>query len=217
VPPVSPLPEDPLTTAIEHAREAFAEEMQTADGAPLLVTAEASPNADDGYSVVLQAHGQNYLYHTGTDGAAQLVNADFHFSETVGAWHAIESRPPHLPAESVSGAASNSGQIQTAVNLSLGGDGYFTSLGSGRFVTAHRQNHEEAFRQTREDSSDLSLLVLSALKFGSQRDGDAFFDRLQDQAEMENPFDLSDIDDVFGSLENLQLAKRSTIRQFHGR
>jgi hypothetical protein len=72
--------------------------------------------------------------------------------------------------------------------------------------------HEEAARQTSDDSDALSLLELSALYSKSKSGDKGFFDRLRDRVQAENPhFDLSDIDDAFESLEDLQLSKRSGI------
>ncbi|HEX4412480.1 MAG TPA: beta-propeller domain-containing protein, partial [Lacipirellulaceae bacterium] len=215
--PVSPLPEDPLTIAIDHSREAFAAESPSASGDAFLVTAEASPSAAGGYSVVLEAHGQNYLYHVDADGLAQLVDSNFHFSESIGAWHAIEARPAHSRPHLAPGITGSSAATQTATSLSLGGDRYFTSLGAGPFATSPH-HVQEGLRQASDYSSALSLLVLSLLESNSKPGDHALFERVHDRSQAGNPhFELSDVDDAFDSLENLQLGRRSAVGQLHRR
>ena len=84
--------EDPLDAAIKRVRHDLADRLHGGDGEPLFVTAEASPTEAGGYSVVFQVQDQNYLYHANADGSVQLADANYHFSETVGVWHAVDAR-----------------------------------------------------------------------------------------------------------------------------
>jgi hypothetical protein len=213
----SPPPEDPLTIAIDHSREAFAAENETATGDALLVTAEASPKDGGGFSVVLEAHGQNYLYHIDTDGVAQLVDANFHFSESIGAWHAIEARPAlshhHSASKTTSGVA-----LATATSLSLGGDGYFTSSGANPIARTHRSIQGGTAGETNYDAAALSLLALSSLHPNAKLDDNGLLDRLQHRVHGEDSsLDLSDLDDAFDALDHVQLGRRPAIGQSHRR
>jgi hypothetical protein len=215
--PFLPRAEDPLATAVEHARDEFARQIQTANGEALLVTAEASPN-EAGYSMVLQADGQDYLYHIGSDGAAHLINADFHFNEAVGAWHAIASRPsrsaPHPAANNVTAPAASKPGIAVE-STSSGAIAYFARLGRNQPDTGHHRNQEEPLRQISSGSADMSLLVLSAIAPHSNRNGEALFDSVLARSHEENAnFDLSDIDGAFDSLSTLQTTNGLRTWQF---
>jgi hypothetical protein len=84
--------EDPLAAAIKQVRLDLANRLHGADGEALFLTAEASPTKAGGYSVVFQVQDQNYLYHANADGSVQLVDPNYHFSETVGVWHGVDAR-----------------------------------------------------------------------------------------------------------------------------
>ncbi len=174
----TPLPEDPLATAIDHSREAFAAENQAASGAPLLVTAEASPDAGGGYSVVLKRTAKTISI---TSMRREWHNLKMPISisanrsalgmpsKLVQPTRLTDRRPepPAAPQAVEASPSLSAGQQRTAVSRSLGGDGYFASLGAGHFAITHHM-HEGTARQTSDDSGALSLLELSALKSNSK-------------------------------------------------
>lgn len=210
-PAVAPVQEDPLTIAIDHSREAFATKNESATGEALLVTAEASPKTGGGYSVVLEAHGHNYLYHVDADGMAQLVDSDFHFNELVGAWHAIEARPA-LPHHQSAPRTSHSSAVAISTSVSHGGDRFFTNLGAASVTTTSHHIHAGAGQATSKGLDALSLLVLGSLNSNSKSDHRLSFDRAHDRTQTESSdLDFSDIDDAFDSFASLRLGKRSAV------
>jgi hypothetical protein len=90
--------QDPLAATVERARNDLASRLASAAGAPLLVTAEATPESPGGgYSLVFRVGDQYYHYRAGAFDKVQLVDASFHFNITAGAWHAVEAIVDHSP------------------------------------------------------------------------------------------------------------------------
>ncbi len=87
-----------LVAAVNRPRADLAQRLQREAGAAMLVTAEAAPDAPGGgYNLVFRAGDEHYLYRA-TSGLVQLIDADYEFSETGGAWHAAEfahAAPPN--------------------------------------------------------------------------------------------------------------------------
>jgi hypothetical protein len=81
-----------LVTAADRARADLAGRLQLGSGAPMLVTAEATPNAPGkGYDLVYRVGDDHYLYRAGAGGNAQLVDEDYTFAPDAEAWHDVES------------------------------------------------------------------------------------------------------------------------------
>ncbi|MEX2315946.1 MAG: beta-propeller domain-containing protein [Pirellulales bacterium] len=90
-----------LALGIERARADLAQRLQVDAGVPLLVTAEAAPDAPGrGYELVLRVGDEYYRYRSAECGMAELMDGDFQFDAALGAWHAVEPmvtiRPPGL-------------------------------------------------------------------------------------------------------------------------
>jgi uncharacterized secreted protein with C-terminal beta-propeller domain len=86
-----------LMAAVDRARLDLAQHNNREAGAAMLVTAEASPDAPGGgYNLVFRAGDEHYLYRAGAEGAVELVDGEFEFSDSAGAWHAadISFAPP---------------------------------------------------------------------------------------------------------------------------
>jgi hypothetical protein len=93
-------PEGPLAAAIERARNDLAGYLGIAGGAPMLVTAQAAPEAPSaGYHNVFRVEDQHYLYRAGDSGHVQLVDGDYEFAAATGAWHAVEAAVVSPPTE----------------------------------------------------------------------------------------------------------------------
>jgi uncharacterized secreted protein with C-terminal beta-propeller domain len=84
--------EDPqIATAIDRARRDIAGRLGGADGAPLFITAEATPDAPGGgYCLVFRVGGDQYLYRASAAGLIALVQSDFNFAGGDSAWHAVD-------------------------------------------------------------------------------------------------------------------------------
>jgi hypothetical protein len=81
-----------LLTAADRARADLAERLQLGGGAPMLVTAEATPNAPGrGYDLVFRVGSDHFRYRAGASGNAQLVDEDYTFADDAEAWHHVES------------------------------------------------------------------------------------------------------------------------------
>jgi hypothetical protein len=88
----------PLARAIENARKHLAAHLGKADGAPLLVTAEAAPDAPGGgWCLVFRVGETEFLYRASEAGLVQLVDATFEFGGG-GAWNAVDFTPSRSPA-----------------------------------------------------------------------------------------------------------------------
>jgi hypothetical protein len=94
-----------LSTVADRARQDLAERLEIGDGAPMLVSAEAAPEAPGGgYQLVFRVgEDDHYLYRAGTNGSVQLIDDDYAFSNEVGAWHAVSAflvtPPAGLPGD----------------------------------------------------------------------------------------------------------------------
>jgi hypothetical protein len=86
-------PESLLLTVTDRARQDLATRLGLDSGAPMLVSAEAAPEAPGGgYQLAFRVGEDHYyLYRAGTNGNVQLVDDDYDFSATAGAWHAVAS------------------------------------------------------------------------------------------------------------------------------
>jgi uncharacterized secreted protein with C-terminal beta-propeller domain len=102
--PATPTPpaQDPWLKRVEAARRDLAARLRLADGAPLLVSVEATPNAARSpFSAVFRVGDQHYLYHLGERGRPHLAESDYQFSATAVAWNALTSvaaKPHAVPA-----------------------------------------------------------------------------------------------------------------------
>jgi uncharacterized secreted protein with C-terminal beta-propeller domain len=77
-------------TAIENARKLVAAKVGKSAGAPLLVTAEATPEAPGGgFSIVFRVGETEYLVRASDVGVVQMVDEDFEFGGA-GAWNAVD-------------------------------------------------------------------------------------------------------------------------------
>jgi hypothetical protein len=86
-----------LLTVTDRARLDLAARLQVGEGAPMLVSAEASPEAPGGgYQLVFRVGDDHYLYRAGINGNVQLFDDSYEF--TGEAWHAVGSFVVALPA-----------------------------------------------------------------------------------------------------------------------
>jgi uncharacterized secreted protein with C-terminal beta-propeller domain len=91
-----------LMTVTDRARSDLAARLEVGEGAPMLVSAEASPEAPGGgYQLVFRMGDDHYLYRAGTNGNVQLIDDSYEF--TGEAWHAVGSfvvaPPAGLPGD----------------------------------------------------------------------------------------------------------------------
>ncbi len=193
--------EDPLAAAIKQVRNDLVNGLHAADGAPLFLTAEASPTDRGGYSVVFRMQDQNYLYHTNADGSVRLADANFQFSETVGAWHAVAARlapvpaEPPVPNDPPEVIAPEVGAPDVPVNVIepqqvLASDPkferrdvpapnaayYFAHLNMRGANASHDRGRDEVFRQISSEPEHSQVLMLTNLKSRSHKDHQAQFD-----------------------------------------
>jgi len=95
--PVTPAPE-PIDIAIQNARKHLATRLDKANGAPLLVTAETTPEVPGGgWCIVFRVGETEYLYRASEAGLVQLVDDTFEFGAG-GAWNAVDFTPSQSPA-----------------------------------------------------------------------------------------------------------------------
>ncbi len=90
-----------MAAGVERARKHLAEHLGRSAGAPLLVSAEAAPDAPGGgFYLVFRVGDTEYLYRASDSGAVQLVEQSFEFGGA-GAWHAVDAisaQPPSAMA-----------------------------------------------------------------------------------------------------------------------
>jgi hypothetical protein len=99
---VTPAPE-PIDVAIQNARKHLAARLGKSNGAPLLVTAEAAPDAPGGgWCLVFRVGETEYLYRASEAGLVQLADDTFEFGGG-GAWNAVD----FTPSQSLAGMAGD--------------------------------------------------------------------------------------------------------------
>lgn len=91
--------EQQMAAAIDRARSDLAARLGSAAGAPMFVTAEATPDAPGGgHALVFLADGRQYLYRASSDGVVALADADFNFAVgATNAWHTVAFKIAPLP------------------------------------------------------------------------------------------------------------------------
>jgi hypothetical protein len=110
----TPSENDRRQALFARARADLAERLNIPEGAALLVTAEAAPEAPGaGFHLVFRVGDRHVLYRVSDGGRVQLVDDNFSFNSGAGAWHAVE--PFTAPAPSgIAGDYDVNGRVDSA-------------------------------------------------------------------------------------------------------
>jgi hypothetical protein len=103
-----------LLSTVDLARADLAQRLDEAGGAPMLVTAEATPDAPGaGYDLVFRVGDEHYKYRAGAGGHVLLVDNDYEFDAAAGAWNAVESDLTAAPV-GLAGDYNDDGRVDDA-------------------------------------------------------------------------------------------------------